>query len=80
MQTTSRASQDGIIGEVKSYASRLAIEKRKIMITTFRLYDGRKVTVETTGTGYTAQNEGESEKRRISSQEYMHLVLTANIC
>ena len=50
------------------------------MITTFRLYDGRKVTVETTGTGYVAQNEGESEKRRISSMDYMHLVLTANIC
>jgi hypothetical protein len=81
VQITSRASQDGIIGEVKSYASRLASEKRKKnMITTFRLYDGRKMTVETTGTGYTAQNEGESEKKRISSQEYMHLVLTANIC
>lgn len=50
------------------------------MITTFRLYDGRKVTVETTGTGYVAQNEGESEKKRITSQDYMHLVLTANIC
>jgi hypothetical protein len=50
------------------------------MITTFRLYDGRKVTVETTGTGYVAQNEGESEKKRITSQDYMRLVLNANIC
>jgi hypothetical protein len=80
VQTTSRASTDGIIGEIKRYASRLAIEKRKNMITTFRLYDGRKVTVETTGTGYVAQNEGESEKKRITSQDYMRLVLNANIC
>lgn len=50
------------------------------MITKFKTWDGRKVTVETTGTGYEAQYEGESEKRRISSMDYMHLVLTANIC
>lgn len=50
------------------------------MITTFRLYDGRKVTVESTMTGYTARTDGESEKKRITSQDYMRLVLTANIC
>ena len=50
------------------------------MITTFRLYDGRKMNVEQTMTGYTAQVEGESEKKRITSQDYMRLVLTANIC
>ena len=42
--------------------------------------DGRKVTVEQTMTGFVALTEGESEKKRISSQEYMRLVLTANIC
>lgn len=50
------------------------------MITRFKLWDGRKVTVESTMTGYTARTEGESEKRRITSQDYMRLVLTANIC
>ena len=50
------------------------------MTTRFKLGDGRKVTVEQTVTGITAQTEGESEKRRITSQDYMRLVLTANIC
>lgn len=50
------------------------------MITKFRLWDGRKVTVEQTMTGYIAQTEGESEKRRITSSDYMRLVLNANIC
>ena len=49
------------------------------MVTRFKLWDGRKVTVEQTMTGYVAQNEGESEKRRITSQDYMRLVLTGNI-
>lgn len=50
------------------------------MITRFKTWDGRKVTVEQTMTGYVAQTEGESEKKRITSQDYMRLVLTANIC
>ena len=50
------------------------------MTTRFRLMDGRKVTVEQTMTGFVALTEGECEKKRISSQEYMRLVLTANIC
>jgi len=51
-----------------------------IMITRFKLYDGRKVTVEQTVTGIVAQTEGESEKKRITSTDYMRLVLTAQIC
>lgn len=50
------------------------------MVTRFKLWDGRKVTVETTMTGYEAQYDGEIEKKRITSQDYMRLVLTANIC
>ena len=50
------------------------------MTTRFKTWDGRKVTVETTTTGYLAQWHGESEKKRITSQDYMRLVLTANIC
>lgn len=50
------------------------------MITRFKLYDGRKVTVEQTVTGIVAQTEGESEKKRITSTDYMRLVLTAQIC
>ncbi len=69
-----------IIGEVKSYASRLATVNKTIMITRFKTWDGKKVTVETTTTGYIAQYDGQSEKKRITSQDYMRLVLTANIC
>ena len=79
MLYSARASKDGIIGEVKNYASRLAAVKRNIMITTFK-YHGKKITVETTMTSYIAQTEGESEKRQISSQEYMRLVLNGQIC
>ena len=49
------------------------------MVTRFKLWDGRKVTVEQTMTGYEAQYDGESEKKRITSQDYMRLVLTGNI-
>lgn len=49
------------------------------MITRFKTWDGRKVTVEQTMTGYEAQYDGESEKRRITSSDYMRLVLTGNI-
>lgn len=49
------------------------------MITTFK-YHGKKITVETTMTSYIAQTEGESEKRQISSHEYMRLVLNGQIC
>jgi hypothetical protein len=79
MLYSARASTDGIIGEVKSYASRLAIEKYYDMITRFKLWDGRKVTVETTMTGYEAQYDGESEKKRITSNDYMRIVITGNI-
>ena len=48
------------------------------VITRFRL-DGKIVTVEQTITGYTAQVEG-SEKKRISSTQYMGLVLNGQIC
>ncbi len=54
-------------------------ENITIMITKFR-YHGKKVTVETTMTGYIAQTEGESEKRCITSQDYMRLVLNGQIC
>lgn len=49
------------------------------MTVRFKTWDGKKVTVETTMTGYTAQVEGETEKKRITSQDYMRLVLTGNI-
>ena len=49
------------------------------MVTRFKLWDGRKVTVEQTMTGYEAQYDGESEKKRITSKDYMRLVLTGNI-
>ena len=49
------------------------------MTTRFKLWDGRKVTVEQTMTGYEAQYDGECEKRRITSSDYMRLVLTGNI-
>ena len=43
------------------------------MKTTLRLYDGRRVTVEQTMTGITAQVDGE-EPKRITSDQYMQLV------
>ena len=43
------------------------------MKTTLRLYDGRRVTVEQTMTGITAQVEG-GERKPISSEQYMKLV------
>jgi len=43
------------------------------MKTTLRLYDGRRVTVEQTMTGITAQVDGE-EPEPITSEQYMKLV------
>lgn len=43
------------------------------MKTTLRLYDGRRVTVEQTMTGITAQVDGE-EPKPITSEQYMQLV------
>lgn len=48
------------------------------MVTRFKLWDGRKVTVEQTMTGYEAQYDGE-EKKRITSNDYMRIVITGNI-
>ena len=50
------------------------------MVTRFKTLDGRRVTVETTMTGYIARTEGENGERRISSHDYMCLVLNAQIC
>jgi len=72
--------QDAVIEPIENCAGRPATLKRKGMITRFKLWDGRKVTVEQTMTGYTAQTEGENEKRRITSTDYMRLVLNAQIC
>lgn len=43
------------------------------MKTTLKLFDGRRVTVEQTMTGITAQVDGE-EPKRITSEKYMKLV------
>ena len=43
------------------------------MKTTLKLFDGRKVTVEQTMTGITAQVDGE-EPKPITSDQYMKLV------
>ena len=58
----------------------MATLKQNNMTTRFKLWDGRKVTVEQTMTGYIAQTEGENEKKRITSTDYMRLVLNAQIC
>lgn len=46
------------------------------MKTTLRLHDGRKVTVEQTMTGITAQVDGE-EPKPITSEDHMRLVMAA---
>ena len=45
------------------------------MVTTLKLYDGRKVRVEQTMTKITAHFEGESAPRNITSAQYMNIVL-----
>jgi hypothetical protein len=47
------------------------------MKATLKLFDGRRVTVEQTMTGITAQVEG-GERKSISSEQYMKLV-TASV-
>lgn len=49
------------------------------MKTVFRLMDGRKVTVEQTTTAILAQPEGAAKPKAITSEDYMRLVMTANI-
>lgn len=44
-----------------------------------KLWDGRKVTIEQTTTAILATFEGE-EPKRISSQDYMHLVCVGTPC
>lgn len=44
------------------------------MKTRLKLFDGRKVTIEQTMTGITAQVDG-GEKKSISSTEYMGLIM-----
>ena len=46
---------------------------------TLRLYDGRRVTVEQTMTGITAQVDGE-EPKPITSGKYMQLIMTSTPC
>lgn len=45
------------------------------MITTYKLYDGRRVRVEQTMTTITAHFEGETAPRTITSAQYMKIVL-----
>ena len=49
---------------------------REPMTTTLKLFDGRKVTIEQTMTGITANVEGEAPKR-ITSEDHMQLVMAA---
>lgn len=49
------------------------------MKTYLKLWDGRKVTIEQTITAILATFEGE-EPKRISSQDYMHLVCAGTPC
>ncbi len=49
------------------------------MKTYLKLWDGRKVTIEQTTTAILATYEGE-EPKRISSQDYMHLVCAGTPC
>lgn len=46
------------------------------MKTKFKLFDGRKVTVEQTLTAIRAQYDGEAEVRNIDTLEYVHIVRT----
>jgi len=48
------------------------------MTTLFKLYDGRMVSVEHTNTGISASVDG-GEPRRITSEDYMSIVLNGNI-
>lgn len=49
------------------------------MKTTLKLFDGRRVTVEQTMTGITAQVDGE-EPKPITSDKYMQLVMASTPC